>query len=159
MFEAGKRYQLSFAAPCRDASGRTLREAFTKTFRVGEADRIPPDPRRWKIAAPAAGTLNALHVEFDEPMDHALALRLIGVGGGGKGDKLLAGERSLEAGERTWRFVPAQPWKAGTHRLTVAPTIEDLAGNNIGKTFDVDLSAGASRRVRSETVTVEFVVR
>lgn len=159
VFETGKTYQLTFAAECRDAAGRHLREAFTKTFRVGEADRVPPDPRRWIIRAPAAGTLQPLQVEFDEPIDQALALRLIGVAAGRKGENFIAGERTLGTGERTWRFVPSQPWAAGPHRLTVAPTIEDLAGNNIGKTFDVDLSAGAQRRAGSETVRVEFVIR
>ncbi len=159
VFEAGESYELTFAAACRDAAGRTLREAFTKTFRVGEADRVPPDPRRWTITAPAAGMLQPLRVEFDEPMDHALALRLIGVRAGAKGDAQLAGERALEAGERTWSFVPTRPWAKGPHRLTVASTIEDRAGNNIGKTFDVDLSAGAQRRVTSEAVSVDSVIR
>lgn len=159
VFEAGKTYELTLAAACRDASGRTLREPFTKTFRVGNADRSAPDPRRWTIVAPPAGTVQPLCVKFDEPMDHALALRLIGVRAGADGAVPLAGERAVGAGERSWTFLPAQPWGAGPHRLTVAPTIEDLAGNNVGKTFDVDLNAGAARAVGKEAVTVDFVVR
>lgn len=159
VFEAGKRYQLTFAPACRDAAGRPLRAAYTKTFRVGAADRTPPDPRRWRIVPPAAGTREPLRVEFDEPMDQALALRLIGVGAGAERGVMLTGDATLSDHERTWNFVPANPWRAGAHRLTVATTIEDLAGNNIGKTFDVDLNAGAQRRVQGETVTVEFVVR
>lgn len=159
VFEAGKTYQLTFGAACRDSAGRSLRGAYTKTFRVEAADRVAPDPRRWTITGPAAGTLQPLRVEFDESMDHALALRLIGVRVGMNGDAHFPGERSLGAGERTWSFVPHQPWAKGLHRLTVASTIEDLAGNNPGKTFDVDLSAGAQRRATSEPVTVEFLVK
>jgi hypothetical protein len=43
--------------------------------------------------------------------------------------------------------------------LKVATTIEDLAGNNIGKTFDVELTAGAQRRVAAESVSVAFDVK
>lgn len=159
VFEAGKRYRLTFARACRDAAGRPLRAEFVKTFRIGEADRQPPDPRRWRVASPAAGTREPLRVEFDEPMDQALALRLIGVAVGAEKGARLAGDATLMEQERTWRFVPAKPWSAGAHRLTVATTIEDLAGNNIGKTFDVDLNAGAQRRVQGEPVTVSFVVQ
>jgi hypothetical protein len=159
VFEAGKRYRLTFARACRDAAGRPLRAEFVKTFRIGEADRTPPDPRRWRVASPAAGTRDPLRVEFDEPMDQALALRLIGVEVGAERTTRIAGDATLTEQERGWSFVPAQPWIAGPHRLTVAPTIEDLAGNNIGKTFDVDLNAGAQRRVPGEAVTVSFVVQ
>lgn len=159
VFESGKRYRLTFTQACRDAAGRPLRAAYTKTFRVGAADRTPPDPRRWRIVPPAAGTRAPLRVEFDEPMDQALALRLIGVGVGAERGEQLAGDATLTEQERTWSFVPAKPWSAGAHRLAVATTIEDLAGNNIGKTFDVDLNSGAQRRVQGETMTVGFVVR
>jgi hypothetical protein len=159
VFEAGKRYRLTFARACRDAAGRPLRAEFVKTFRIGEADRIPPDPRRWRVASPAAGTREPLRVEFDEPMDQALSLRLIGVAVGAEKGTSLAGDATLTEQERAWSFVPAKPWRAGAHRLTVETTIEDLAGNNIGKTFDVDMNAGAQRRVPGEAVTVSFVVQ
>jgi hypothetical protein len=41
-------------------------------------------------------------------------------------------------------FVPGEPWKAGPYHLVVQNTIEDLAGNNIGKPFEVDLFDGFS---------------
>jgi hypothetical protein len=158
VFEAGKSYGLEIAAPCRDAAGRPLRAAFTKSFRVGAADRVPPDPARWKISVPAAGTRDALQVAFDEPLDHALALRLIAVTAGEGVPAPLAGEATLERQERDWRFVPDQPWAHGPHRLMVATTIEDLAGNNIGKAFDVDVFEKVNRRVATETVAVRFEV-
>lgn len=159
VFETGKSYALTLEATCRDAAGRQLRATFEKKFRIGPADRAPPDPQRWKMSAPAAGTRAPLTVEFDEPMDQALALRLIGVARDGSGNAQVQGGATLAGHERRWIFVPAEPWKPGAHRLTVATTIEDLAGNNIGKTFDVDLSAGAQRRVAADSVSVAFEVR
>ncbi len=152
VFEAGRRYSLSVGTQCRDAAGRPLREAFERKFLVAPADRTPPDPARWSVRAPAAGAREALIVEFDEPMDQALALRLIGI-------EAVEGVAALGAEERRWTFVPDQPWQRGAHRLVVATTIEDLAGNNIGKAFDVDVFAGVQRRIKSETVNIDFEVK
>ncbi|MBL9202391.1 MAG: hypothetical protein JNL39_17910 [Opitutaceae bacterium] len=154
--EAGKAFTLVIAADCRDAAGRPLRAAFEKKFRVGAADRTPVDPKTWTITAPKAGTREPLQIDFGEPLDHALALRTINVAAG---QASLVGETTLGAEERTWRFVPDQPWRAGSHRLVVGTTIEDLAGNNVGKAFDVDVFERVERRIETPTVEVAFAVK
>jgi hypothetical protein len=156
VFEAEKSYALIVAASCRDAAGRPLREEFRKNFRAVAADRTPPDPERWKLRAPAAGTREPLVVEFDEPMEHALALRLISVEL--KAGRSIRGETALAEQERRWMFTPDQPWSRGAHALIVATTIEDLAGNNIGKPFDVDVSERVDRRVETKSVRVPFAI-
>jgi hypothetical protein len=65
----------------------------------------------------------------------------------------------MENEERRWKFTPAQPWRAGEYRITIPTTIEDLAGNNIGKTFDVDLFEGVQQRIETPVVTLKFVVK
>ena len=155
VFERGKNYSLTVEAACRDAAGQPLRATFEKSFRIDVADRTPPDPRRWVVRPAAAGTRDPLVVEFDEPLDQALALRLIRVRHEGT---TLAGEPALRQHERVWTLVPSEPWKRGAYRLIVQTTIEDLAGNNIGKTFDVDLASGGQRRLAEEEVAVEFEV-
>lgn len=157
VFEAGQRYELLIAADCRDAEGRPLRSEFRKTFRAIAADRTPPDPQRWQVHSPAAGSREPLRVTFDEPMDHALALRLITVVS--PTGQTMAGGAGLGQHERDWTFTPAQPWARGRHRLTIATTIEDLAGNNIGKVFDVDLFEGVQRKIETPTVELPFEVR
>ena len=92
-------------------------------------------------------------------MDHALALRLIQVVSDSNAKVAIHGEAALGRDERSWTLIPVEPWKSGRYHLTVATTIEDLAGNNIGKTFDVDLSAGAQRRETAENVSVAFEVK
>jgi hypothetical protein len=156
VFEAGKTYTLSIAPSWRDAAGQPLQAGFSKTYRIVAADRTSPDTARWKVRAPRAGTRDPLQVEFDEPMDRALALRLIGVMAPGRS---VTGEAALGDGERLWSFVPSQPWRSGAHRLMVATTIEDLAGNNIGKAFDVDMAAGAERGLSAEKAVVPFEIK
>ncbi len=157
VFEEGKRYALTVAGAWRDAGGQPLRESYAKTFGIGAADRLPPDPARWTLQAAQSGTRDPLVVDFDEPMDRALAARLINVSG--PTGAPVAGEASLGEQERRWSFVPAQPWQRGTHTLLVPTTIEDLAGNNIGKAFDVDLFAGVQRRITTESARRVFEVR
>ncbi|MSU23318.1 MAG: hypothetical protein EXS32_05775 [Opitutus sp.] len=157
LFETGKTYSLTIDAACRDAAGRPLRADFRKEFRVGPADRTPPDPARWTVRAPAVGTRAALVVRFDEPMDHALASRMIAVAGPDGG--ALAGEVTLGEDESGWTFVPVRAWQPGAHRLIVPTTIEDLAGNNIGKTFDVDLFERVDRKFSTASVKIPFEVR
>jgi hypothetical protein len=158
VFEAGKNYALTVDADLRDAADRPLRAAFAKKFRVSAADRTSPDPNRWKIHPPAAGANDSLVVEFDEPMDSALALRLIRVVNASDGWEC-EGQATIADQERKWSFSPDRAWPAGQYRLTIQTTIEDLAGNNIGKTFDVDVFEGVQRRLTTESVSVKFDVR
>jgi hypothetical protein len=152
VFEDGKSYSLTIDAAWRDAAGKPLRASFEKKFRAGPADRTPPDPQRWKIHAPASGTRDAVTVDFEEPIDQALAMRLIDLPD-------VDGTDVMENQERRYKFTPAQPWKPGEYRITVATTIEDLAGNNIGKAFDVDLFEGVHRRIETPVVTLKFNVK
>jgi len=155
--EEGKGYTLVIDRDWKDSAGVPLKVCNKKAFRVVAAECEPPDPARWKILPPKPGTHDALTVAFPEPMDQALAHRMIQVnlapGGGVKG------RVALEDQERRWTLVPAEVWRAGSYRLTVQTTIEDLAGNNIGKPFEVDVFDGIQRRLTNSIVTVPFEIR
>ncbi len=155
--EEGKRYTLEIDAAWQDSAGLPLRESFRKPFRAGAPDREPPSPATWKIKSPKVGTRDALTVSFSEPMDHALALRLIRVADAA--GRLVEGLSALSNHEKRWRFAPREPWSAGQHQLQVQNTIEDLAGNNIGKAVEVDLFEGIQRRFTNEVVKLSFEVR
>lgn len=155
--EAGKRYILVIDRELRDGAGEPLSESFQKAFAVGPPDREPPDPARWKITPPSPGTTNGVEVSFLEPMDEPLIRRMIRVTG--TSGEFLEGEIKLEDSERRWLFLPDKPWQRGPHRLVIQTTLEDLAGNNIGKPFDVDLFEGIQKRLTQRTVEVTFQVR
>ena len=157
VFEAGKAYALTIGEACRDAEDRPLRVGFEKKFQVGPADRTGPDPTRWKITAPSAGERAPLVVAFGKSLDHALATRMIRVVQSDGTE--LDGEVTLGPREETWRFVPDQPWRGGIHRLVVLSKIEDLAGNNVGKAFDVDVFEDVHRHIETPTVEVKFTVK
>ena len=155
--EQGKRYTLFIERAWRDAAGNPLRETFQKAFAVGPPDREPPDPARWKLQPPRSETREPLAITFPEPMDHALARRLIRVAR--ESGELIEGETGMEDQERRWRFLPTGPWGRGSYTLLVPVTIEDLAGNNVGKPFEVDLVETVQRNLAQPTVKLAFEVR
>jgi hypothetical protein len=77
-----------------------------------------------------------LFVRLLESLDAALLTRFIDVVDA-KG-QLVNGKVTVEEDERVWIFKPDQPWVAGKHSLEILKTLEDLAGNKIGRAFEVD---------------------
>jgi hypothetical protein len=53
---------------------------------------------------------------------------------------LVAGKISLEENETRFRFHPDGAWAPSRYAIRVDGVIEDLAGNRLGKLFDVDTS-------------------
>lgn len=155
--QPGHRYTLVIDHAWTDAAGEPLRADYRKSFTVSAAERTPPAPADWRVTAPPAGSRDALVVTFPRPMDRALALRLIRVAAPDGRD--LDGAIELGDRERRWSFIPSSPWPAGAHALVIATTIEDLAGNNIGKAFDVDVFEDVQRSLTSETVRLPFAVK
>lgn len=154
---AGRRVTLVVDAGWRDAEGLATLPAFKKEYLVEPADRTSPDPARWRITTPQSGTSGSLTVEFGEAMDHALAQSLIRVER--RAGIAIGGEGVVEAQETGWRFTPKSPWEAGAYSLAVDTALEDLAGNRIGKPFDVDVFERVERQVRREWRRVRFEVR
>ena len=155
--EQGKHYTLMIDRAWQDAAGNPMRETWQKSFAVGPPDREPPDPARWKIQLPRSETREPLVVVFPKPMDHALAQRLIRVAL--ESGEPVEGATELEDQERRWTFIPTGPWRRGSYRLLVPATIEDLAGNNIGKPFEVDLVEPVQRNLTQSTVKLTFEIR
>ncbi|MSV30782.1 MAG: hypothetical protein EXQ52_18850 [Bryobacterales bacterium] len=154
---AGGRYTLVIDAGWQDATGRPLKAEFRKEFRAVASDRIPPDPKTWRIGAPAAGKRDPVSLEFPEPMDHALLLGLIEVTT--RAGRRVAGSAAVDHEEMRWRFTPVEPWKPGEYSVQVARTLEDRAGNTVGRPFDVDVFERVEERISKETVPIYFTVR
>jgi hypothetical protein len=69
------------------------------------------------------------------------------------------GMTSIGGQERRWSFTPARPWVRGSYSVVVQTTIEDLAGNNIGKPFEVDVVETTQPRLTKQFVKLLFDVR
>ena len=72
--------------------------------------------------------------------------------------KPLAGEITLGDDERRWEFRPEQPWAAGGFNLVVDATLEDTAGNNLSRPFEVDVFEQVDRDSAPELIRIPFTI-
>lgn len=132
---SGKAYTFVVDYAWPDGKGLQLKQTFERRFTAGAPDRTPLDPKTWRIDAPAADSDAPLVVTFSEPLDYGSLMRGLGVLADGKP---LDGTVVVSNHELAWSFTPAEPWKAGSYNVVASGSIEDLAGNRIGRAFDAD---------------------
>lgn len=155
---AGTRYRLHVDAAWPDAEGAPLRSGIDRWLTVVADDRVAPAIAGWRVTTPPAGSQAPLEVRAPEPLDHALAERMIGV-------RDAAGARvpvvaRLGEGDRVIRLTPERAWQAGDYRVELDAELEDLAGNSFRRLFDVDLDDPRERpRDDLRSVTLEVRVR
>ena len=150
---AGRAYTLEIDPGWRDAEGQPLVAPFRREFRVGPPRERALDPADWRLEVPIQGTRAPLAVVFPAPLDYGLLLRALRVATGG--GQPLDGKIRVEREETRWVFTPRTPWRPGQHQLVAAATLEDVAGNRIGRPFEVDGSAGPSAQ-RASGARVPF---
>jgi hypothetical protein len=148
----GQTYSIVVDGEWPDGNGVPMVAPYRKTFRVREADRTPPDMANWRLQTPLAVTRDPLAIDFPEPMDAALLERLLRVEG-------VEGSVSLAANEQRWLFTPAVPWQAGDYKVLVPAILEDLAGNRMGRKFDVDAFERVEMRMTVKNLHLPFTVR
>lgn len=150
----GKRYRLVIDSAWRDAEGRPLVRSFTKEFRVGPQDRALVRTADWRLTSPRAGTRDSLVVTFPEPLDRALLARMVTMHDAS--GRRIEGDIVVSDEETRWLFVPREAWQAAAYALHVNTELEDLAGNNLQKLFDVAPGDTAATGVSAAVVQVPF---
>ncbi len=134
---AGQRCTLEIDAFWRDAAGALLAAPFRKPIVVATPLRAPLDPARWRLTPPGSPS-DPLVLDVPHPLDAALALRTFEVTH--RGARVDCQAR-LERHETRLVLTPTGPWSRGPHVLHADPLLEDIAGNRIGRPFDVDVGA------------------
>jgi hypothetical protein len=152
----GRKYRLVVDQNWPDANSVPLKAAFTKEFSVGPDDRVPLDPKNWRVTAPAPGSSAAVSIDFPETLDHALLSRILSVKDAA--GNVVDGTVAVERGETRWSFTPRTAWRAGAYEISVPGILEDLAGNKVYTPFDVDTQAMPNAPGPSNTYTVPFRV-
>jgi hypothetical protein len=154
--QVDKTYTLLVRADWQDGNGLPLKEPYRRTFRVGPADTHPLDTAQWRITSPRAGEQMPLVVTFPEPVDHGLLFRALGVRRGGE---VVDGDVTVGVNETQWSFTPHEPWRAGAYDLLALSILEDRAGNQIGRAFEVDNFDTVDKGPDPRTVTLPFRVQ
>jgi hypothetical protein len=157
VLEEGKTYTLVVSREWTDANGEPLKETFKKTFRALAPDDKLPDPKKWKLEAPAAGGTKALTVAFEKSLDYALLQRLLWVED--EKGRRVEGTVTLGEKEASWCFRPKDTWVAGKYNLVVDTGLEDLAANTLVQPFEIDKFEKVEREVKSDTLKIAFEVK
>jgi hypothetical protein len=131
-------YQLLVAKQWQDIQGRRLQKDFSKRFIVTQRDNVSPDPDQWKIDLPKLHSREPLIVSFGEALDHYLLIETMQIST--REGILIKGKFEWDKNDRFCRFIPATEWVAGNYILVIASKLEDLAGNNLNRPFDRDLT-------------------
>ena len=152
----GRHYTLVIDKELRDARGAELTAPFRKEFRGDASIRTGVDLKDWKINPPAAGSRDPLQIEFPRPLDYAILEHVIHVH---TASGEIPGTVAIDAHETRWRFTPSAPWQSGSHTLVIDMALEDLAGNRIGRPFDVDLLNHPADRISAATTSLSFEIR
>lgn len=154
---AGTHYALVIDADWLDADGAPLKNGHRKEFFVREPDYDSPDPGTWILHTPTAQTREALRLEFPEPLDHALLQRLLSVRNAA--GEVQPGQILVGKDELAWSLTPARAWQPGAYKLVIEKTLEDLAGNSVGRPFEVDVSRSVESRIEPESQEVPFEIK
>jgi hypothetical protein len=156
VLEPGQSYVLVIDKAWRDASNQPLADGFEKRFTAGPAMESAVKTAEWKVLAPAANSQEPLVVRFPRPLDRALLQRMISVVD--SAGKFARGDISLADEERRWEFRPDAAWKPGDYSLVVDVELEDTAGNNIARAFEIDVFERIEDRPGPQFVKLPFTI-
>lgn len=131
-------YQLTIEKEWQDSEGILLKQKFTKNFFTGPHDSLSPDEQAWTIDVPKPKTKQQLIIDFNESLDHVLAENTISVADA-NGNEVKGEFRANDQGT-TLCFIPDLEWRQGIYILQIESRLEDLAGNNLDRLFDTDLT-------------------
>ena len=131
---AGQRYTLSVEGGWPTADGRSTLAPFVREFLVTDALRERPDVELWQANSPCFGTRDPLEIQFDRPFDRHLLSKAVYVVR--DDEQVITGEIHVGAAERSWRFIPNEPWGSKQVQVVANATLEDIAANNFVDLLD-----------------------
>jgi hypothetical protein len=68
------------------------------------------------------------------------------------------GNLRIEEGATRWLFVPRDAWTTGDYALVVLPILEDVAGNRIGRRFEVASPGEAVAEEGKDPIAIPFLI-
>ncbi|WP_157373379.1 Ig-like domain-containing protein [Algoriphagus terrigena] len=155
--EDGKSYRLQISDQWKGKNGEKLDQVYSKDFIVTKRDSIYPVPASWVFDTPKAGTADAVILDFSETLDYSLLNEVFKILN--KDGQKLLGNWTIGIEEKSIRFTPETPWKKGKYILEIESRLEDLAGNNLNRLFEIDLLNQAQTTAASDFKQLEFEVK
>ena len=133
--QAGNKYRIEINNEWEGVNGGVI-DSYIKEFYVFNRDDKSPNIKEWSHIEPKQNTRDTLKIDFNESLDAVLSKENIFIID--EDENRVEGQVSLTSNESLFNFVPKTSWKKGVYRIDVDPKLEDLAGNNLTRLFDVD---------------------
>ena len=149
--QRSEQYFLVIDAGWRDIDNKHTNSRFVKQFTCVEADRTSPALKDFRVVSPAHEN-GSLIIDFAQSLDFIglqNAVRVLDQSG-----NMVKGKLGI-IGESIVEFVPKNSWTSSHFTLEFNPLLEDLAGNNLNRLFDEDLTLGKS--VQSPQTKTQFI--
>ncbi len=134
----GDQYELVISPPWQSTKGIDLLKKYSKFFITGNRDSVSPNPDTWTLDLPKAGTKTPLIIGFGEPLDHFLLSETISIRD--QNGLQIKGHLQVIENDTKCHFTPAEAWAEGNYSLNSMAKLEDLAGNNLNRPFDRDIT-------------------
>jgi len=152
----GTHYRIVVARAWTDARGQQLTKSYQKAFVTAAKDSLSPRPSRWTLVPPLPATRQPLKIDFKEALDHSLLAEVFEIQSitGAK----IPGQWETGRLEKQCSFVPDANWQPGDYKLLIEPRLEDLAGNNLARPFDRDVSK-EPEAFKSDIATLPFQIK
>ena len=154
--QPGTHYQIVISKEWTDARGKKLAKACEKAFVTTHKDSLSPQPARWTLVSPAPATKQPLRINFKEPLDHGLLQEVLSIQD--SHGRQVSGKWKIADSEMQCSFTPNADWEAGGYKIRIEPRLEDLAGNNLVRPFDRDVTK-TSGAISGEVAVLHFNVR
>ncbi len=154
--EKGNRYSVLINKDWRGADGIKLINSFRHDLFAGERDATSPNILKWTIEAPEANTVQPLRIHLHETLDHVL-LENTGLLKDSQGN-IIKGIFETGSAESILLFTPAQSWATGNYVIEIESRLENLAGNNLNRLFDNDISQ-PSKNTQQKIYTRTFAIK
>lgn len=144
-------YELLISAGWKSKSGQAMGSSYTRSFVTTTRDSEKPDVSTWNITT----SDHDIIVEAGESLDWSLLNSVISVW---KGEGRIKGDVNVEHCEKGFRFKPATSMSPGSYRIEIESRLEDLAGNNLNRLFETDVTKD-NRATKNKSVhTIAFKV-
>jgi hypothetical protein len=144
-------YELRVSPGWKSKSGLPMSDAYERHFVTKDRDTVKPDMMTWQM-----DTDQVFKVETGESLDWSLLNSVISAWR--EDDKEIAGTVVTDPCEKGFRFVPLEPWPKGKNRIVIESRLEDLAGNNLNRLFETDITEPTGLFGNERTRVVYFVV-
>ena len=131
-------YKIIISENWMDERGLALRSNYQKNFLVGKRDNTSPDPSNWTINQPKASTRDVLSIDLLESLDYLLLKNAIQVNN--SDGNTINGSFEPAEKETILNFTPDKAWTPGEYLIRIETRLEDLAGNNLNRLFDRDIT-------------------